>query len=378
MGVRVRLHKGEYYVFINYKMRRKAIRGGSEEDAEYIATGIRTALASGNFEFDDEVENSKSSITLKKYFEHVDKKHLTAALSESTVDAYESNFKLHVGPSLGDLQLSEIDRTKVKEFVADLIGKGLKRPSIRKITAELCAMLNRAIEDGYIAANPAARMSKFFKHAKEREEPILPFSPEEVPKFLQAVRKHYPYYLPVFVTFIHAGLRAGELAALRWSDVDFENRWLNVRSAISRGKVGKTKTGKIRKVDMSDLVITVLKAWKIKQEKRYGDLPESVFTNHEGGRLDTKNLYHRAWKGSLNKAKLAHRRLHDLRHTFATLLIMNGESLAYVRDQLGHSSIMLTVDTYTHWIPGSNRQAVNKLPGMKSTAKKIIPFKKAQ
>jgi len=99
-------------------------------------------------------------------------------------------------------------------------------------------------------------------------------------------------------------------------------------------------------------LLTVRKAEALK--KGWGRVPDWVFCNENGGRLDGDNLRH-------TKAGLRCVRFHDLRHTFASLLIAQGESLVYVRDQLGHASIQLTVDTYGHLIPGANRQAVDRL-----------------
>ena len=90
-------------------------------------------------------------------------------------------------------------------------------------------------------------------------------------------------------------------------------------------------------------------------------MPEWLFCTEDGGALDGDNLRHRVFYKVLEKAQLRRVRFHDLRHTFASLLIAQGESLAYVRDQLGHASIQLTVDTYGHLIPGANRQAVDRL-----------------
>lgn len=90
----------------------------------------------------------------------------------------------------------------------------------------------------------------------------------------------------------------------------------------------------------------------------------------EGNPPDTKNVYHRHYLKNIQKAGLRRIQFHDLRHTFASMLIQQGESLAYVKDQLGHSSITLTVNTYTHLIPGSNRQAVDKLPSFKKPEEK--------
>ena len=93
----------------------------------------------------------------------------------------------------------------------------------------------------------------------------------------------------------------------------------------------------------------------------WGEVPELVFVNETGGLISESNLRNRVFFKALEKAGLRRIRIHDLRHGFASLLIQNGESLAYVRDQLGHSSIQITVDTYGHLVPGSNRQAVAKL-----------------
>ena len=90
-------------------------------------------------------------------------------------------------------------------------------------------------------------------------------------------------------------------------------------------------------------------------------MPEWVFWSEDGRALDGDNLRHRVFYRVLAKAGLRHLRFDDLRHTYASLLIQSGESLAYVRDQLGHASIQLTVNTYGHLVPGANRQAVDRL-----------------
>ena len=96
--------------------------------------------------------------------------------------------------------------------------------------------------------------------------------------------------------------------------------------------------------------------------KGSNEIPEWVFCNAEGNPLDYYNLKRRHCEKCLDHAGLRRIRFHDLRHTYATLLLMQGESPAYVKEQLGHSSIKVTVDIYCNWIPDNNRQAVNHLP----------------
>ena len=106
------------------------------------------------------------------------------------------------------------------------------------------------------------------------------------------------------------------------------------------GRVHPTKTDKTRRVDLSDTL------------------------------LEAHNIKNRHFCKCLEKAKLRRIRFHDLRHIFASLLIQNSESLAYVKEQLGHSSIKMTVDAHGHLVPGANRQAVNRLPGLETASVK--------
>jgi integrase len=98
----------------------------------------------------------------------------------------------------------------------------------------------------------------------------------------------------------------------------------------------------------------------------WGEVPPWAFITEERTPLDPHNFRRRIWCALLRKAGLRHIRIHDVRHTFASLLIQQGESLAYVKEQLGHHSIQMTVDVYGHLVPGGNRQAVDKLDGLEN------------
>jgi integrase len=159
----------------------------------------------------------------------------------------------------------------------------------------------------------------------------------------------------------------------------------SVAESFQDGKTKRTKTKRIRKVDVSDALLQELEVLKKRRQQEYlargkNEIPEWMFLSpgdiiwkdgkpvgrEEGQPVDMKNFYNRVFLRACDKAKIRRRRVHDTRHTFASILLMNGESPAYVKDQLGHTSIKMTVDIYGHWIPGSNRQAVNKLPSLTS------------
>ena len=220
--------------------------------------------------------------------------------------------------------------------------------------------------------NPAARCSKFYKQAPARNKEIQPLNPQEVGLFLRTVwnleasRKYYPLLLIA----IHTGLRSSEINGLRWADIDWNGKFLMVRRAIVMGRVQSTKTDKVRRVDLSDALLEALRdhrqAMRVKWLKKgSSEIPEWIFASKEGTPASIQSIKDRHFYPNLARAGLRRVRFHDLRHTFASLLISNGESFAYVKEQLGHSSIKMTIDTYTHLEPGSNRQAVNKLPTIK-------------
>ncbi len=166
-----------------------------------------------------------------------------------------------------------------------------------------------------------------------------------------AVLRNHVY--PVLGEKPFTGIRQGELIALKASDVDFKNRLIHVQRNLSRGKLKLPKNGKTRKVDMSKQLAGVL------QELNRGP-DEWLFQSSTKTQIDASNL-RKMWERFQKDAELRRIRFHDLRHTFASLHLQNGESPAYVRDQMGHSSIKVTVDIYGHLTPGGNREAADRL-----------------
>jgi integrase len=172
---------------------------------------------------------------------------------------------------------------------------------------------------------------------------------------------------------LRAGLRRGELVAVQWGDIQFgkdeqdANRFIVVEHNYVRRQHTTTKSKKSRRVDMSRELRRVLIELRDKRLlesflKGKNDISdELVFLSPDGTILDPDNLYHRYFQPVLTKAGLRKIRLHDLRHTFGSLLIQSGASIVYVKEQMGHSSIQVTVDIYGHLIPGANVSFVDRL-----------------
>ena len=168
----------------------------------------------------------------------------------------------------------------------------------------------------------------------------------------------------------------GELLGLAWGDIDFEANLIEVRRSYSHGHFDTPKSHKSRFVDMSDqLRRTLLEHREALKERFKSQLPtvlvpgrrktetaiQLAFPSRDGGPMDGDNLRRRVFYKLLEIADVPRFRFHDIRHTYASLLLQQGESLHYVKEQLGHASIQTTVDVYGHLDPGSNRNAVNRL-----------------
>jgi hypothetical protein len=174
-----------------------------------------------------------------------------------------------------------------------------------------------------------------------------------------------PEWAPFVLCLVRTGLRISEALALQPDDLDFGQRTIWVRRNGYRRRVTTPKSNRTRKVDMSQQLARTLQGWlSLLQAEAIvrGDPPAPwLFPGVRGGLLDVDWFTERVWRPLQARAGLRYRTPHQARHTFATLLLQQGESLDYVKVQLGHSSIRVTADTYVHWLPGSNRGAVDRL-----------------
>lgn len=258
-------------------------------------------------------------------------------------------------------------------------ARGLSKSSVKLAVAPIRELYNHAIDDGHPLQNPAARMGRFLKDKTDRRLKITPLTAEEVQCLLEAAatraqdsaespwRDVFPSLWIFLLCAVRTGLRLGEILGLQWGDVDYRGNFIEVRLGFTKRRLNLTKSGKIRRIDMSDQLCHAFQQTKeireaelaIEGREFYPDEP--VFRNSTGHRLDESRVSKTILGRCLDLAGLRHVRFHDLRHTFASLLLANGESLVYVKDQLGHHSIQITVDTYGHLISGSNQAAVNKL-----------------
>jgi len=368
MAVKVRKRNGSWWVLIDFRGQRKAKKVGTREAAEKVKREIEARLALGEFN----VTPQEPLPTLREYAERWVREYAQVHCKASTVAFYKQFHRLYIFPEFGDLRLNAVRRDHVKRFVASICEKGLAKNTIRLAIASLRPLFNAAIEDGIIQANPATRLGRFVQTEKpERRASAL--TREETEAFLKASLEHRPRFYPLFLTALRAGLRLGELLALTWSDINFgqdeadSNRFITVRRRYYRGIFSIPKGNRSRRVDMSrELRRVLLEARDARmlaafQKGKDSITDELVFQSEIGGPVDPAKLVNRHFLPTLETAGLRRIRFHDLRHTFGSLLIQAGAHLAYVRDQMGHSSIKITVDTYGHLMAGADIAWIDKL-----------------
>jgi integrase len=157
------------------------------------------------------------------------------------------------------------------------------------------------------------------------------------------------------LTAFRTGLRLGELLGLHWSDIDWQAGTIHVQRSFNKKKIKPTKVGINQRVNMSEQLSQVLKK---RYEARSND-SDIVFPLDGGYRA--QNTVRKAFKAYIKAAGTRNIRFFDIRHTYASILISNGATLAYIKDQLGHSSIKATGDIYAHMLPNSMRDMINLL-----------------
>jgi len=364
VGVLVRQRpKGKgnpWWVFINHNGERQAKKIGDKAAAEAVAKELRERLAKGDFQINPPKKARTFGEYAKKWFDG----HGETSLKYSTQKGYDSILRIHLGPLMAT-PIDQITRADLKELIYGKLKDGLAPARVMRIKALISVILAHALEDELIVANPASRLGRLIK-GKDRKADVNPLTREEARTFLEILGEHYPKHYPFFLCALRTGMRLGELLALQWGDIDFRGGFIEVRRAFVEGEYTTPKNRKGRRIDMSRQLAETLKELRTERKREtlangWKEFPELVFVNSAGHILQHPNLRTRVFWPALAKAGLRRIRLHDLRHTYASMLIQNGESLAYVRDQLGHHSIQITVDTYGHLVPGANRQAVDRL-----------------
>lgn len=344
---------------MSHNGKRTSRKVGDKKAAEEVASTIRAKLKLGEFGF----EEKKRIFSFKEYADTWLKTEVPALCKKSTFENYRGLLDKHILPVFGSLKVTNITRGKVKNFLLEKVGSGYSRSYADQLKAVISNVLDKALDDEVIPANPTLQLGKNLLKVKERKESINALTSDELRTLLYTVEKHYSNDYPLFLLLARTGMRIGESLGLKWNDIDFNQRSIEVRRGLYRGRITTPKNSKTRIVDMSLQLSETLKDHKFNCKKKglalgLGNLTEFVFTNSYGGLMNVDNWRRLVFKKALRKAGLRIVGIHALRHTYATLRIAKGDNIADVSNQLGHHSVKLTMDTYYHWFPGKKKSEV--------------------
>jgi integrase len=395
MGVRVRERpkgSGVWWLFINHQGRRRAKRVGTGKEgrkaADLAALKLRAALASG----DTGALSHEAPAAVVRFEEYATtwlEQSISPHRKERTVDYYRQIIDNHLGPTFNPLPLADIKPSHVRAFIAEkLNGRACakhERPSrdcdacvtprgkntVKNMVATLRAILYQAQVDELIPSNPAARFGRFFDARHDPREHVVALDVPDIARVLQAAAKWYPdHELAVFVLF-HTGMREGELLGFQWQDIDWSRNLVDLRRTVAvragRWIVNTPKSGKLRTIDIpASLTARLRELHSIRQAEAAvagREVSPWVFPSatDPAKPLNDAWLRDRVWRPLLVKAGVRHVRVHDARHTYASLMLRRGVPIAYVKEQLGHSSIQVTVDLYGHFVPGADRHHVEAM-----------------
>lgn len=274
----------------------------------------------------------------------------------SAIRSYEQSLKLRVYPTLGSVQFYAVRRVDLQDLVDGLVARTdderLSPATIQGPITALRAIYKRALQRGEIDVNPTAGLK--LPAVRSRRERVA--DPKEARKLLTALPEGDR---AVWATALFAGLRRGELLALRWEDVDMDGRTILVcRSWDLEHGPQETKNRQRRRVPMPKELHGYIAAHKLRQAPGY----DLVFGETATRPIAPDVLRRRADK-AWEAAKLTRITLHECRHSYASFAIAAGVNAKALSDYMGHSSIQVTYDRYGHLFPGNEEEAAGLLDG---------------
>jgi len=336
---------------------------GKKGDAHKHLTSVLSDLDQGTF-----IEPSKES--LNKYLDRWLEVSAAPRLRARTARDYREVLARYVREPLGQKPFASITPLDIQSVYSGMLELGLSPRTVRQTHAVLRSALKQAVKWQLLTKNPA----EYVDLPRQRRTEMHAMSKEEVKRFLSAAKGSQWYAL--FLLAITTGMRPGEYFALQWKDVDLEDSTVSVTRSLARHKdewhFDEPKTAKSRRrIKIAPSVLQALRVHKSRQAAqrlkagiKYQNF-DLVFAAQNGQPLENNRLRNRYFKPLLKKAGLpATIRLYDLRHTCATLLLAAGEHPKIVSEMLGHASIQLTLDTYSHVLPDMQQSAVDKMEGM--------------
>ncbi len=286
---------------------------------------------------------------------------------QKTFERYRSIVRNHVSPKLGQVPLIKLTPAAIQELEANLSASGMAPAGVELVHRVISAACKYAVKMDVLWRNPAQAVTPPKVEQKEIKPPEIP----GVKRILELAEQDGEPFFPAMHLTAFTGMRRGEVLGLRWSDVDLEKGALSVVQTLGRSldqglifEGPKSKGGR-RAIDLDSRTIAVLRAHRVRQLehrlKAGGAFEDQglVFCDALGNPLNPMALT-RAFQRHAKRVGLTKVRLHDLRHFHASVMFQQGESPVLVSKRLGHSSVSITMDVYSHLLSGWQREAAEK------------------
>ncbi len=332
--------------------KRRYVSGRTKEEA-------RKALREARANADAGLVFDAGKLALSDYLDRWLTDSVKDTVRQRTYERYESIVRVHIKPAIGRVKLKALTPAHARALYRQKLDAGLSPRTVNYIHVTLHKALSQAVGDGLVQRNAAQ-----VKAPRPEKPEIRPLSPEQARKLIATANETGARYAALYVLALHTGMREGELLGLQWADLDLEaaTPTLQVRRTLSETRTGHKfelpKSGRGRSIKLSRKAVEALRSHRARQNEeklRLGSLWRDnglVFPSTTGTTTSGTNLLGRYFRPLLKRADLPPIRLHDLRHTCATILLMAGKHPKYVQELLGHASISITLDTYSHVIEG--------------------------
>lgn len=320
-------------VFKRYSTGLKA----TSENKKFIKANYRTELLKIHEEKTRPVKISNNFIEYSMMNLELNK----SSRKENTVKEYLLIFKKHIAPSFKNYNLDDIKRYDLLTWQKKLVESGLKGKTINGIRSIFSFILEEAKKDELIEKNYFTLINREREIAQE----VTPFSLDEVELILNTTSKSWAknFFQIAFFT----GMRIGEILVLKWEDINFFTKTINIKRSVRKGIVSSTKTHNSRTIDMLDIVEDAL----INQKRETYLQSSYIFLNNGTHFNDSGSIRKGVWINTLRLAGIDYRPLYQTRHTFASTMISKGEDILWVSKTLGHSNLSVTLTRYAKFIP---------------------------